>query len=214
MMRNLMDDVEKRGKLYTSLRFSHICVKFLMGNMNEVSDEDILAYLKAGWHFHRKVVRRGAKEYEYIIRRRGQETASIGRYDEETWKRFQRLREQTYNENLEEEMKRISRKESRKRFVKARENIITRLSIDRGGIMARTCIHVVNDFCSFWTWPDRMPFTHYFDDVYKENVEYVKSLDNSDSKWIVRAHSFYCANCGAYQRKIQLVKVKIVDTHA
>jgi hypothetical protein len=55
-----------------------------MENKYEVSDEEILGYMRQGWRFHRKRVK---KKYEYIIRRRRTIERSRGSFNEGFWER-------------------------------------------------------------------------------------------------------------------------------
>ena len=179
-----------------------------MTKLDEVSNEEILANMKAGWRFYRKKVSSGSKDYEYIIMRKGSKSISLGTFTAERWNRIQRLRHLIDTNKLEVE-KKISRYEARTRFQEARSNIMSRVSIGRGRIMSRTCLHVKNEFCDFWIWETQMPFFTFFEDVFKENVEYAKSIDESDSNWIVKAHAFYCAGCASYERKIMQRKSRL-----
>jgi hypothetical protein len=132
--------------------------------------------------------------------RKGSKTTSLGPYTDQRWKRIQGLKEQFEKDPLEVQEK-TSRYEARKRLEKARSEIVANVSLERGDIMSRSCFHVKDGFCHYWVWPKKMPFFTFFEDVYKEKVEYIKSRDEGDTNWIIKPHPFYCTNCIAYERK-------------
>ena len=177
-----------------------------MRNNQDPTDEELLSYLRAGWHIHKKPV----KKYTYIIRRKGQTTRSIGRYTDELWSRIQTLEHRLtleQEELLTEQRKPVDdaatamRREAGRRFAKARENIITRMTIYRGIAMSRDCKYKKDDFCTFWLWKEKMPIFSSIQDTMKPGVEYFREhRDEAGTKmYIVCAGPFYCANCHAYE---------------
>jgi hypothetical protein len=168
-----------------------------VANIDDMSDEEILACS-------------GSKKYKYIIMRKGSETTSLGSYTDQRWKRVQGLKEQFEKDPLKV-LEKTSRYEARKRLEKARSEIVANVSLERGEIMSRTCVHGKEDgFCHKWVWPKKMPFFTFFEDVYKEKVDYIKSRDESDTNWIIKTHPFYCANCIYYKLKPIRVPVRVI----
>ena len=178
-----------------------------MRNNQAPTDEELLSYLRAGWHIHQKLVK---KKYRYIIRRKGQDTGMIGRYTDELWSRIQNLEHRLTleREGLHAEQRKPVddptdklRREAGRRFARARENIITRMTIYRGIAMSRDCKYKKDDFCTFWLWEERMPFFSSIQDTLKSGAEYYREHeDETGAKmYIIRAGPFYCANCHAYE---------------
>ena len=178
-----------------------------MRNNQDPTDEELLSYLRAGWNMHQKLVK---KKYMYIIRRKGQVTGMIGRYTDELWSRIQNLEHRLTleREGLHAEQSKpvddaatAMRREASRRFAKARENIITRMTIWRGLAMSRDCKYKKDDFCTFWLWGEKMPFFSSIQDTMKPGAEYFREhRDETGAKmYIIKAYSFYCANCNAYE---------------
>ncbi len=177
-----------------------------MRNNQAPTDEELLSYLRAGWHMHQKKV----KKYSYVVRRKGQDTRSLGPYTDELWRRIQSLehrlileREGLHGERrkpIDDPTSDIRRKAGR-RFVRARENIITRMMIWRGIVMSRDCKFKKDDFCTYWLWEEKMPFFSSIQDTKKPGAEYFREhKDETGAKmYIIRAGPFYCANCHAYE---------------
>jgi ElaB/YqjD/DUF883 family membrane-anchored ribosome-binding protein len=177
-----------------------------MRNKRSFTDEELLTYLKVGWHFHLKKV----SKYEYIVRRKGQVTRSLGRYSDELWNRIQNLDHKLTLELeglLEEQSQttdeptRKMRRKAHRSFVKAREHIITRTTYWRGTIKSLDCRYITDDYCTHWLWEERMPFFSSIQDTKLPGTEYLReNKDKSGIKsWTVRAEPFYCSTCHAYE---------------
>jgi hypothetical protein len=177
-----------------------------MRNNQAPTDEELLNYLRAGWHMHQKKV----KKYLYVVRRKGQDTRSIGPYTDELWSRIQNLEHQLTVEQeglYAERSKPVDdaaterRREASRRFVRGRENIIKSMTIWRGTVMSRDCKFKKNDFCTYWLWEEKMPFFSSIQDTKKPGAEYFREhKDETGAKiYIIQAGAFYCANCHAYE---------------
>ena len=167
----------------------------------EVSDEEILRYMRQGWRFHRKRV---AKKYEYVIRRRRTIERSMGPFNEEFWDRIMGLE---YRFHLEEEGDRTPPSlrgsltlRDRRRIARSQERLNKVLRHLRGVQMAKKCVHAVEGFCRFWVWEHKEYFSGFYEDILIPGSEYSRRIvsDEKADEWIFRADSLYCAGCPAY----------------
>ena len=144
------------------------------------------------------------------VQRKGQVTRSLGPYTDELWSRIQNLehrltleREGLHGEQSKpvDDAATAMRRKASRRFVKGRENIITRMTIWRGIVMSRDCKYKKDGFCTFWLWGERMHFFSSIQDTLKPGAEYYREHeDETGAKmYIIRASPFYCANCHAYE---------------
>ena len=177
-----------------------------MRNNQAPSDEELLSYLRTGWHMHKKKV----KKYTYVVRRKGQDTRSLGPHTNELWSRIKNLEHRLTleQEGLHAEQRKPiddttteRRRKASRRFVKARENILTTMTIWRGIVMSRDCKYKKDDYCIFWLWEEKMPFFSSIRDTMKPGAEYFREYeDEAGAKmYIIKANPFYCANCHAYE---------------
>jgi hypothetical protein len=173
---------------------------FPLENRDEISDEEILGYMKEGWRFHRKKV---GDKYEYIIRRRRTIERGMGAFKGGFWDRIMALE---YRFNSEEEGDRASPSlrasltlRDRKRIARSRDRLISILRYLRGVQMAEKCVHAVDGFCRFWVWEDEY-FSGYYDDIRRPGSEYSRKIasDEGEDAWIFRADALYCAGCAAF----------------
>jgi len=168
---------------------------------DEVSDEEILGYIKEGWKFRRKRIR---KKYEYIIRRRRTTERSMGPFNEEYWDRIMALE---YRFHFEEEGDQTSpstraslTSRDRKRIARSQDQLIRNLSYHRGMQMAEKCVHIVDGFCRFWVWERKEFISGYYEDILIPGSEYSRRIvsDEGVTEWIFRADTLYCTGCPAY----------------
>jgi hypothetical protein len=134
----------------------------------------------------------------------------VGLYTDELWSRIQNLEHRLTleREGLHEEQSKpvddaatAMKREASRRFEKARENIITRMTIWRGMAMSQDCKYKKDDFCTFWLWEERMPFFSSIQDTMKPGAEYFHEYrdETGEKMYIIKASPFYCANCPAYE---------------
>jgi hypothetical protein len=175
-----------------------------MENKYEVSDEEILGYMRQGWRFHRKRVK---KKYEYIIRRRRMIERSMGPFNEEFWNRIMGLEYTFYSEGEEERtpssLHTSLTMRDRRRIVRSQERLNKTLRHLRGVQMAKKCVHVVDGFCRFWVWEHKEFFSGFYENILIPGSEYSRKIvsDEGVDEWIFRADSLYCAGCSAYTRR-------------
>ncbi|UCD45742.1 MAG: hypothetical protein JSV27_04455 [Candidatus Bathyarchaeota archaeon] len=172
-----------------------------MENRNEISDEEILGYMRQGWKFRRKRVK---KKYEYIIRRRRTAERGMGPFNEGFWDRILFLE---YRFNSEEERDRAPpslraslTQRDRRRIARSRDQLISTLRLFRGMQMAEKCVHAVEGFCRFWVWEHEDFFSSYYKDILIPGSEYSRRIvsDEGVDAWIFQADSLYCGGCPAY----------------
>jgi hypothetical protein len=70
----------------------------------------------------------------------------------------------------------------------------------RSSEMSSNCVNIVDGFCHFWKYPDRLGF-FYTVDATMEGKYYDHIIIKSEPFWVFKAVDFYCKNCPAYQRR-------------
>jgi len=181
--------------------------------VKDISDEEILALFREGYHLHQKKV----KKYTYIVLRRRQEMHSLGPYSDSMWNRCIRLEYKFANEaeEIPEEKKEIGQEEEtmrdrRNRAIQRQKNIfddyLREVERARGAKKLVKCIHQEYLFCKFWKWDE----TSYLLQNIRElkalmgapNEEGVKYFNDSGKrKFILKTNSFYCGTCTAYEEQ-------------
>jgi hypothetical protein len=170
-------------------------------NREEVSDEEILGYMRQGWRFHRKRV---GKKYEYIIRRRRTTERGMGSFNEGFWDRIMALEYRFHSEEEEDRalpsLRASLTLRDRRRIVRSRDQLISTLRSYRGVQMAEKCVHGVDGFCRFWVWDHEELFSRFYEDIYLPGTEYSRKIvsDGDMDAWIFRADDLYCAGCAAF----------------
>ncbi len=171
-----------------------------MRKKHEYSKEEVQNYIKAGYSFQRKRV----DKYTYIVRRKGKESKSMGSFTPELWNRIIELEEKRVHTRLpsrpSDDVE--SKYARRRRRYDAGVNFMLALDIARGLEMVRNCTHKKDDYCEYWRWDEEGLFTSYLRDMYPPGVDYIKKRSDAGvDHWVIRAGSFYCRHCPAFQRK-------------
>ena len=186
--------------------------EFPMGNKG-FDKEEILDYVKNGWHFRVKTVKRR----RYITRRKGQKERSMGPFNPDLWSTITMLVHQTAEEKTsstqEESVLEKGTNNLPKRpidWIKANEEfnikferLNQRISLYRGIEMRRNCIHKdKEDYCTYWNWEEEPDFFGLLDELlgsecYEKRRISKKGL--SVDRWMVKAFQWYCSSCPVYQ---------------
>ena len=145
-----------------------------------VTRDQIREWKKDGWKFRVKVV----KGKKYISRRRGGEEKGLGRYDDGLWRLIEDTEVEPSDLELRGEVERVV------------EGLV---KVIRENHMSSSCVHIVDGFCDFWRYRERLGFFNIVDarlgeGYYREVVTGVGS-----SYWVFRAERFYCAGCTAFR---------------
>ena len=179
----------------------------------DISDEEILALFREGYHLHQKKV----KKYTYIVLRRQQEMHSLGPHTDNLWNRCVRLEYKfaTEAEETPEEKREISQEEEtmrdrRNRAIQRQKNIfddyLREVERARGAKKFVACIHQKNLFCTFWKWNEnsivlriRRELNEFIFAPREEGVKYFN--DSGKKKFILKANPLYCGTCTAYEER-------------
>lgn len=176
------------------------------------SDEEIRTYLEEGYHFHKKNV----KKYCYIVKRKGQDMRSLGRYTDDLWNRILQL-EYEFSEEQENSSKgglildddgvARARIRSGKRIQSLYDNFKEHLEIHRGTIKFTGCRHKKGLFCEYWVWSVgnslyriQKQLSIIGNAPIEEDVRIFVGEDGTE-KFVFRASIPYCANCFVYEGK-------------
>lgn len=189
-----------------------------MGKKPTPTDEEMLGYMRAGWHMHKKIVK---KKYEYIVRRQGQVTRSLGPFTEEFWSRIHNLEHRLaleeegllkQSEPIEDTTSEM-RREAHKRIKKARENTTKHLNGWRGMVKSTDCIYIKEDYCYYWLWEQRMPFFTSIQETKLPGSEFVREhfTDNNMKCWVVKADVDYCVHCNAHEPREKRESVAVLS---
>ena len=144
-----------------------------------VSREQIKEWKRDGWRFRIKKV----KGKKYISRRKGGDEKGLGRHDEGLW----RLIQSTKVEPSEWEL--------RGKVEGVVEGLVKRIREYR---MSSSCVHIVDGFCDYWRYDERLGFFKTVDARLGDG--YYKEVTGAGSSyWVFRAERFYCANCPAFR---------------
>jgi hypothetical protein len=175
---------------------------------NSPEREEILGYIRDGWHFRIKTV----KGRRYITRRRGQKERGLGPYKEDFWNLISHLVQltaetgapQTHDRDIPES-ETEEQSEVVPKWVHIEENfrrLMETLSMDRGVTMMMSCGHRDEEgFCTYWNWEDKPDFVELMDKL-RLDVLYTKKTilmgSHESERWVLKAMHWYCWGCSAY----------------
>ena len=185
-----------------------------------LSDEDIVKYLRDGWHFHKKNI----GKYQYITTRRRQKTKSHGKYNDSDWNRILKIRKnllwrEVSPVNIIQEDEGGSELDigagtimRMKKFEKVEKALLAKLKHYRAIRMSLDCIHMeehtpAERYCTRWKFYTENhfegAFDDYFDFFYETREHNTKKIveENGDVYWITRAVTTFCMDCASYISK-------------
>lgn len=176
------------------------------------SDEEIKHFLREGWSIQKKKV----KHYIYIVKRKGQEMRSLGKYEKDHWDRILKL-EQEFVKSLEEMIN--SGEEVDTEILRARlrtaahirernADYLRKLEDYRGLLKSIECRYQVDWFCEHWKFrkghpllKEQMEYHNLFGSPMEDQIKTYVDI-NGKEKFIARANSTYCATCTSFKANI------------
>jgi len=145
-----------------------------------VTRDQIREWKKDGWIFRVKVV----KGKQYISRRRGGEEKGLGRYDDGLWRLIQDTGVGSSDLELRGEVEEV---------------VEGLLKMIRENHMSSSCVYIVDGFCDYWRYDERLGFFNSVDA--RLGKGYYKEVETGvgSSYWVFRAERFYCAGCPTFR---------------
>jgi len=132
------------------------------------------------WTFRVKTV----KEKNNITRRKGKQEKSLGRFNQELWSLIE-------NTSVE-----ASVLEQRFEIEKVIENLLEKI---RAARKAKTCSHILEGYCHFWKYEEKLGFFTIADNQLGDGY-YKQITKENKSYWIFKAEQFYCKYCSSFKR--------------
>lgn len=158
----------------------------------KLDDKKIYELIEDGWHFSIKKT----GKYRYLRRRRkGSPDVNMGPYDEAVWEKIQKMQGTTAQPRIDHRI-----------VYRLRNELHYQLTIERARERPKTCIHVRDQFCTFWRWkPDGHIFLTILAQLEEQSEKLwskkrVSTIADGDGKLLVKASLDYCKDCTEYVR--------------
>jgi len=145
-----------------------------------VTREQIAEWKREGWSFRVKEV----KGKRYISRRMQGDERGLGRYNEGLWRMIKGTRVEPSESELRAEV----------------EGVVEGLvKVIREQCMSSSCVYVVDGFCDYWRYGEKMGFFNVVDVRLGEGYYREVVTGPGSSYWVFRAERFYCTGCPAFK---------------